>query len=270
MVKKLLVLMAASAIVSVVCFTVLGMMGGFQAIHRGSWGAWGGWAEDGRDLGPDITRDLAYAGSERLDIGYPAEITYTQGDQPKFTVTGPQRLIDALRLNDGDLTTDNGPRFHWNRRHNSRLRIEITAPNLHEFHLSGAQKLTIRNYDQDELRIEGSGAADVDGQGKARRLDAHISGAGNLELTDLSVDDADVSISGAGDASVDARKMAEVSISGAGHVRLKCRPPQVIRHISGFGSVDDGPSCSAPTPPASPTPPDSSAPPAAPAAKSKV
>ena len=106
MVKKLLVLMAASAIVSIVCFSVLGMMGGFDAINRGPWGNWGPWNNGnggryGRDVGPEITRDLAYAGSDQLSIGYPAEITYTQGDQPKFTVTGPQYLLDQLRLENG-------------------------------------------------------------------------------------------------------------------------------------------------------------------------
>src|SRR6185312_3440231 len=169
MIKNLLVLLAASAIISFACITVLGMIGGFAAFSQAgpwNWGPWGD-VSDGRDAGPDITRDLAYSGSTRLNIYYPAEITYTQGDQTKFTVTGPQYLLDQLRLDDGELTVD-GPRFgrrqhfRWGR-NNGRLRIEITGPNLHDFQLSGAQRLTLRNYDQDELTIEGSGAADVNG-----------------------------------------------------------------------------------------------------------
>src|SRR4051794_13502087 len=98
MVKKLLVLMAAGAIVSLVCFSLLGMIGGRRALSGGGpwrFGPWGDWRE-GRDPGPEASRDLAYAGSPRLDVYYPAEITYTQGDQPRFTVTGPQRLLDQL------------------------------------------------------------------------------------------------------------------------------------------------------------------------------
>jgi hypothetical protein len=280
MIKKLLVVMAASAIVCFACLTVLGMMGGFQAINNAPWnfGPWGDW-NDGRDPGPDTTRDLAYNGSSRLDIYYPAEITYTQGDQPKFTVTGPQRLLDALHLNDGELTNDNGPRYRWNRRRgNGRLRIEITAPSLHEFHLSGAQRLSIKNYDQDELRIYGSGAADIEGQGKAQRLEVDISGAGHLDLDRLPVDDARVNISGAGDASLDARRSSEVTLSGAGHIDFKCRPSDSHDHKSGFGSIDYGPDCASVPPPAAPAPPASPAPPAtppapatpAPPAKSKV
>jgi hypothetical protein len=283
MIKKLLVVMAASAIVCIVCVSVLGMMGGFQALNNGPWnfGPWNDW-RDGRDPGPETTRDLAYNGSTQLDIYYPAEITYTQGDQPKFTVTGPQYLLDDLRLDDGELTVGNGPgyrgrrpRFRWNGRYNGgRLRIEITAPNLHEFHLSGAQQLRLHNFNQDTLVLQASGAADVEGQGKARRLEARISGAGDLKLDELTVDDAEVTITGAGDVRVDARKSSQVQMSGAGDVHLKCRPPQADVHKSGFGDVSYGPDCS--TLPAEPPPPASSAPPAAPAtpaappAKSKV
>jgi hypothetical protein len=273
MVKKLLVVMAASAVIAFACITILGMIGGFNG---GPWGfgpgPWGPWPDGRRDNGPDASRDLAYSGSSRLDIYYPAEITYTQGDQPKFTVTGPQFVLDQLRLEDGELTVDgsgfrrNRNGFRWNGRNynGGRLRIEITAPNLHEFHLSGAQKLTIKNYDQDELRIEGSGAADIDGEGRARSLDVNISGAGHLDLERLPVDDARVTISGAGDANLDARRSSDVQLSGAGHVDFKCRPADSHGHTSGFGSIDYGSDCSSLPPPAAPAPPASSEAPAAP------
>ena len=122
MVKKLLVLMAASAIVSLVCFTVLNMMGGFGAINRGPMGNWGPWADwgdrrgDGRNNpGPEITRDLAYAGSDQLSIGYPAEITVTQGPQARFTVTGPQYILDQPRWPQPSHITVPFSRRSWSR-----------------------------------------------------------------------------------------------------------------------------------------------------------
>jgi hypothetical protein len=281
MVKKLLVVMAASAVVAFVCITVLGMVGGLQSLNTGPWnfGPWGDWRDGGREAGQESTRELAYNGSSQLNIYYPAEITYTQGHQPRFTVTGPQSVLDNLRLQDGELTSENGPRRRWNRRNNyGRLRIEITGPNLHEFHLAGAQKLTLRNYNQDELRIYGSGAADIEGQGRAQRLEVDISGAGHLDLEQLPVDDARVTISGAGAASLDARRSSNVSLSGAGHVQFKCRPEQAHASTSGFGSVDYGSDCaSLPAPPAASSEPAAPAAPAepakpapAPAPKSKV
>jgi hypothetical protein len=286
MIKKLLVLMAASAIISVACVTVLGMMGGFRTMNEPpwNWGPWGPWGNGGdgnyrRDAGPETTRDLAYSGSDRLDIGYPAEITVTQGPQARFTVTGPQYVLDQLRLEDGGrVIWDGWGQRGWGRRFRGRLHIDIVSPNLHEFYLSGAQQLRLKNFDQDTLVVQASGAADVEGEGKARRLEARITGAGDLKLDELVVEDAEVMISGAGDARIDARRSARVQISGAGDVSFKCRPAmQPDVHKSGFGDVHFGPDCATlPAPPAAsseapaPAEPVPAKPAPAPPAKSKV
>jgi hypothetical protein len=280
MIKKLLVVFISAALISMVCFTLLGVMGGFPSNlngppwGNGDWGWRGGRHGEWNPGGPVASRNLTYSGGYQLDINYPAEITVTQGAQPRFTVTGPQGLIDQLTLEDGALSGPHGPRWNWGWNHapreDRRLRIDIVTPDTHEFHLNGTQKLTLHGYDQDSLALYISGAADVGGDGKAKRLNAYISGAGHLDLEQLAVDDAHVSISGAGDASLNARNSADVSISGAGHVEFKCRPEGGLsQHISGFGSVDEGPNCSASPPPAASSTPAPAEPQAA-APKSKV
>lgn len=275
MIKKLLVVFAAAALISMACFTILGVIGGFPP----AWGPGGPpWLDRNRaDAGPQITRNLPFTGADRLQIGYPAEITVTQGAEPRFTVTGPKDVLDRLQLEGGAVIWNGRGRRGWRwgpwgRRGDGRLHIDIVSPAMHEFDLSGAQKLTLRNFDQDSLRLTASGAADVEGQGRAKRLEAHVSGAGHLDLEDLSVDDAEVSISGAGDVNIDARHSAEASISGAGHVHLRCRPQQgLYPHISGFGSIDDGgSSCASEPPPGSSAAPTAPAAPAQPAPKSNV
>lgn len=240
MTKQLLILVAGGALVCFVSFSLLNIVGGFHGPPWRHGMVWSGTWDD-RAVGPDVTRDLPWTGGDRLDIGYPAEITFTQGPQAKFTVTGPKGLVDVLRM-DGDALdtpddTDDFPFFMHHHSHR-RLKITITGPSLHEFHMSGAEKLTLVNFDQDSLILHCSGAADVRGQGKAKRLEAHVSGAGHLDLGDLPIDDAEVSFSGAGDATLDPKTSAEISISGAGHVKLKTKPANLQTHISGFGSVE--------------------------------
>jgi hypothetical protein len=246
------------------------MMGGFPPKGFGDRfgnGFGDGWGGGDRDPGPQVTRTLSYSGSDRLEIAYPAEITVTQGPTPSFTVTGPQHIVDDLQLNDGVLEGQYG-RYRNGRGYSGRLTITVVTPNTREFHLAGAEKLVIRNYDQDNLILHAAGAVNVDAQGKARRLEAHIAGAGHLDMDQLTVDDASISIAGAGDASLDARRSSDVSIAGAGHVQLKCRPAHTDMHGSPFGHVDYGPDCaSVPPSPASPATPAS---PAASAAKSTV
>lgn len=273
MIKTLLIVLAAAAVISMACFTVLGLMGGFPpaGFAGNGWGQnWGGRSWNAG--GPQVTRNLPYAGGYRLEVNYPAEITVTQGAQPRFTVTGPQGLVDQMSVQNGVIDGPRGPNWNWNwgpgRPNQEPLRIDIVTPDTREFHLSGTQKLTLRGYDQDSLLLDISGAAEVDGQGRTGRLESHISGAGHLELGQLTAQDAVVTISGAGEADLDARRSSDVSLSGAGHIQLKCRPESTQSQKSGFGDVEYGPSCSELTPPAP-----SSSPPAAPdtpAAKSKV
>jgi hypothetical protein len=267
MTKKLLVVFAAAGLISMVCFSLLGILGGFPHGHGWDGAPWrgGGWDRDwsnhGRDSGPEITRNLPFTGSDQLEISYPAEITVTQGPQAKFTVTGPKSLLDQLTLEDGVLSGPSGRHFQWNHNYHGRLKIDIVSPNTHKFQLAGAAKLMLKGYDQDSLILNLAGATDVEGQGKAKRLEAHIAGAGHLDLSQLPVDEAEVSIAGVADADIDPHVSANVSIAGAGHVRLRTRPPSVSSHIFGPGSIDEGP-----TPPVSPTPPTPPAP-AAPATK---
>lgn len=252
MIKKLLVVVAGAGLISLACFSALHALGGFpHRLDRGTWtdGGWGGpWRHASRDLGTEATRNLPFAGSDRLEIAFPAEVTYTQGDQPRFTVIGPQGLLDQLTLENGVLRSPNHGRRRWgDGGWGGRLRIDIVSPRTHEFRFAGANRFSLKNYDQDRLEIHSAGAADIDGQGKTAHLDVRFAGAGHLDLSQMTVQDAVVTIAGAGDASLDVRQSAEVSISGAGHVRLKCRPPSLSSHIAGFGSVD-APSCASPAP----------------------
>jgi hypothetical protein len=262
MIKKLLVVFAAAGLISMACFTFLSILGGFPHGHGWDGAPWdgGNWNGDrsghGRDAGPEISRNLPFTGSDQLEIHYPAEITVTQGPQARFTVTGPQRLLDQLKLDDGVLSGPYERHFQWNHGYSGHLKIDIVSPNTHRFQLAGAEKLTLKGYDQDSLILNLAGATDVEGQGKAKRLEAHIAGAGHLDLAQLSVDEAEVSIAGVADADIDPHVSANVSIAGPGHVRLRTRPPSVSSHIFGPGSIDEGPNpAPTPTPPTPPAPP---------------
>jgi hypothetical protein len=234
MTRTLLILVAAGAVVCVLSLSVLHAIGGLNPLHKHFKIDFD---DDGHGSSADstvITRDMAWPGGDSLHISVPATVNYTQGPQVKFTVSGPKAVIDSLRMDDGDLVKADGA--HW--RHDGHLTVTVTSPSTHDFELSGAQEMTIKNYDQDSLDLHIAGAAQVTGEGRAKRLDAHIAGAGQINLGQMPVDDATVSISGAGDATLDPKVSADIDISGAGHVDLKTKPPTLHTHIAGFGTVD--------------------------------
>lgn len=222
--RKLLIIVAAGAAVSVVSFALLHQLGGLH------------WTSDSKP-GPQVTRDFPWTGSESLHIDNSAAmVTYIQGPTPKFTVTGPAKRVDGLSLS-GDTLTGSNIIHTFGDDHDQEIHIAVTSPNTHRFFLSGAETMILTNYDQDSLEIHLSGAGHIRGVGKAKHLIADLSGAGNLDLAQLPVDDAKVDISGAGNATLDPKIAADVSISGAGHIGLLSKPASLKTRISGFGAI---------------------------------
>jgi len=197
-----------------------------------------------------VTSALTWPGGDRLAIDLPGEVTYTQGATASVTVSGPQSLVNRVRIDGGRLYLATGPepeesihlRFDHGRLDatgpDTQLRVAITAPTVTSFAVSGSSGLSVHDYDQPALDIalNGSGAVDVDGHTAALKLDQ--AGSGAVDLTSLEARDADVSLSGSGDAEIHATGKAQVGISGSGTVALTAKPASLTTSISGSGTVN--------------------------------
>lgn len=99
---------------------------------------------------------------------------------------------------------------------------------------SGAIALTDIAATTVDVQISGSGAIDV--AGVADRLDATVTGSGDLGAEELVVDDAEVTVSGSGSALVNATATLDVSLTGSGDVEY-VGDPSVTVESSGSGDV---------------------------------
>lgn len=200
---------------------------------------------------PDVTRTLAWAGSDRLQIEVPYDVIYAQGDVAGVVITGPKDLADRVRIagdrlaidDDGDDHSERGY-IRWSGdgirvwRAGDRLKITVTAPAVTSFDLVSSADLSIRDYDQPRLNLTLSGSGDVTARGSTRAIQLDVSGSGDADLAALATADADVRVSGSGDVRVGPTGKATIEISGSGDVDLTRRPSQVSRTLSGSGDVD--------------------------------
>jgi len=200
---------------------------------------------------PTANATLTWPGGDRLAIDLPGHVVYTQGPKASVTVTGPQRLVDRVRIEDGRLYLAPGPdtsaAIHLSLDHHGRfdatgpdtnLRVTVIAPSVTTFAVSGDGDLSVHDYDQPALDIalNGSRAVEVDGRAGTLKLDQ--AGSGAVDLTSLKAQDADVNISGSGNAEVHASGKAQVGISGSGTVALVSKPASLTTSISGSGTVN--------------------------------
>lgn len=222
-----------------------------------------------------IDRTLTWSGDDELRISVPAEVTFTDAAETKVEAHGPAWLVNQLEMEDGRIRAGRRIR-HYD---GEKLRLTITAPNVHDFEVNGAAKMTLKDLDATDLSVKVNGAGEVtlenvkslslslvvNGAGEVKvsgesdTVKLKINGAGEGDLSALKVRNADVSISGLGEITVAPTEEAEVSIAGAGEVKLLTRPTRLRTHIAGAGNVsqpdeDEAPSAAPKAPPPKKTP----------------
>lgn len=255
MIRVLVMIAVAGFLVSVVSLSSAVAIGGPDFITDGFWHMSNGhfgwsWDDDdgdrggdrhGRDGGAQGTREIAWSGGDSLDVEVPAEVSYTQAPGAgKLTVTGPQRTIDDLVVEDGHLRFAHGHRHHhWG----GDLTVVMTAPAVTRFNIDGSGRLAIEGYKQDRLAIDITGDAEVSAKGEAKSLGLDVSGSGVSDLSGLKVADAAVNMQGSGQATIAPTGSANIDISGSGEVTLLTHPARMESNVSGSGAIhqrDDG------------------------------
>jgi hypothetical protein len=263
MIRNLTIVAVATFVLCVGCFAGAFALGGRDIVQHG-WSFPADWNIDVSDdndhvrIGPGSThvesgetstRQIAWSGSDALQVDVPAEVIFTQaaaGAGASVKVTGPKRLVDrvilengrlALRDDDGDGSiTIHGRGFHVS--HDSdQLSVEIVAPGVRSFALNGSGDLYVKAYDQPDLVLEVNGSGNVDAQGKANKVELRVSGSGEADLRGLDTGDAKIALAGSGEAHVAPHGATQVDVAGSGDVYLTSKPSVLSSNVAGSGEV---------------------------------
>ncbi|HWY61151.1 MAG TPA: DUF2807 domain-containing protein [Rhizomicrobium sp.] len=221
-------------------------------------------------------REWAWDGGDRLAVGVPAVVHYSEKGAPRVVINGPEDVLRQVRFGDGVIASDED--LFWARRQTQEpLDITVSGVALNEFVVSGSGRLLLGKLARDHLAviISGSGSASMDGAtvhdaklvisgsgkadlgalqaghvmaqisgsgslsgaGHADDIDLKISGAGDAHFGALSTTSAEVDISGSGKAEIAPRDEAQIRITGSGTVRMDTKPAKLETTIRGSGHV---------------------------------
>ena len=183
-------------------------------------------AQSGKET---ITREIPWDGSEALTLDVPAEVRFVQTPGPgKVVVTGPRRSVETFEVAGGvlrDRTLRTG----------RQLRIIVQAPKVTRFSVKGGDKLVIEAFDQDELKIEATGRADIKATGRTETIRLNLRGFGWADLSQVQAKGAEITLSGSRKAIIAPELWAK--LSGNGSVVLLTRPEKVTQELWGAGRV---------------------------------
>jgi len=191
----------------------------------------------GSSTGPLQTEQRQVGEFHQVELRGAADLTVVVGPQTSLSINAdPTRLKDLkTEVREGRLVIDEERGWNWF--NHGKLEIRLTTPSLDGLILNGAGDATVSGVKGEMLVLEINGAGDLTASGETARLDAHIKGAGDMDLSQLAARDAKVSINGAGDLSVRASGALEATINGAGNISYAGNPQPVKTRINGAGSI---------------------------------
>jgi acetamidase/formamidase len=186
------------------------------------------------------------------------DVYVTQGAVQPVKIETDENLLQYVEvIQEGDrIEIRSRPGF--NLRPTNGIKAYLTAAVYNKIDVSGACNITGQNKinNTEPLRLEVSGAGDINMELNAPAVTAEVSGAGSvnlkgetkdfkLQLTgagkghcfELLSENTKVDIAGAGDAEVYASVKLDAQVSGAGDVKYKGAATNVNQHVSGAGSV---------------------------------
>ena len=191
----------------------------------------------------------------KIDISGGYEVIINQGDIERVEIEIDENLIEFIKTKVKKKTLFIDSKKNFGR--TKAMKIYITVVNLTDINVNGAIKLTNKGfYKGKKLKIEVSGAADIDLdlavnelkmemsgasettlKGLSINFDMEISGAGELNAEKFKTQHTKIDISGAGEATVYAKKTLDIKVSGAGSIKYKGKPT-ITKKISGAGSIN--------------------------------
>jgi hypothetical protein len=184
-----------------------------------------------------ITEERPVSRFTGIDFSTFGKVTITQGASESLTITGSDNVVPLVISSISNDTLILRTKENINILSLSTdnvLTFEIIVKDLAQLTNSGAGQLNMEQLTTDSLEVTVSGMGDISLAGKAHTAKIDISGAGSVKAPDLRISEADITISGVGTAEIWVTDQLTGDISGAGIVRYYGFP-QVDTDTTGLG-----------------------------------
>ncbi len=181
---------------------------------------------DSEKWGPVVTRDIEVGNFANVTTLGAVKIVFTQDSVCSLRVEGNEKAIDEynIEVENGELNVRHKSSKGKVDKNTPRMTLYLTAPSLSEIYVEGAGDL---NLEGDIVQTEA--------------MTVNISGAGDLDIDNLTCERFDIQISGAGDADIDrltCEGNVEIEVKGVGDVDANVKCGDLALRISGAGDAE--------------------------------
>lgn len=191
--------------------------------------------------GPTVTQTRTVTNFTSVSLSLPALMYVTQEQDYKFTIEAQRNILNIIQtsVTAGDLRIKfaNGKNIGSH----DKIIIRVSAPVFNGLIVSGTGDISGTNALQTSslrLALSGAGSIILPQVEVAGKLDAYISGSGNMQVNNGVADEGSLNISGSGSHEMlgVTFKNMDARISGSGNIKATVTGDLDV-HISGSGSV---------------------------------
>ena len=183
--------------------------------------------------GDKVTREFQLTGFDKISVSGVFEVSAKAGGAYSVVLTGPAKEMDVVSasVRGHELMLSNKKNKQRGRR--DSIYAEVRAPRLTGVSVSGVAEAEIEDVEADVFTARLSGVGEVTISGECGKLDAKVSGVGELDAEELKCREVEVTVSGVGSADVYAAEAVDARVSGMGDITVSGSPEQV-RKSGGF------------------------------------
>jgi hypothetical protein len=193
--------------------------------------------DDGVSASEPRIVDLAWRGSDAVEVNIPARVHYQPGPNAQASVSGDADLVGHVRMRDGTIEWDTIVNCYPA----DDLVVRLTGPAVPAWTLNGSGALDLSDIKQDALRITMHGSGTVTASGEAHEASLDVAGSGRADLGRLVTQQANARIRGSAEVDLAPREDADISIAGSAVVRLHGAVARIRSHVSGSGQIKQVP-----------------------------
>ena len=215
------------------------------------------WGKRIKGNGNIKTEDHSVGSFKNVEVSGAIDLYVAQGDTKPVKIETDENLLQYIEVvQEGDRIVIKS-KAGVNLRPTNKIKVYVTSPVYNDIDVSGASNINgvakIVNTENMKLDVSGAGdinmdvnapaiSAEVSGagavnlKGETKTFDLTLTGAGKAHCYELLSENTKVDISGAGDADVYASVKLNAEVSGAGSVTYKGGGTS-NSHVSGAGSV---------------------------------
>jgi hypothetical protein len=211
--------------------------------------------------GEEIKEKKALTGVTRLQVDGVFNLTISQSDEESIEVEGDEAMVNKLLIDqEGEfLSLKMEENIEDGFFDNKNLKIHISIKDLKEFNYEGVGNVkTMGLFKVADLKLVGNGVGNLELELDAQEIDADFdmvgniklrgkasraifinNGIGNLDASELIVQNIDVNSSGIGNVEVNCVGDLSLVVNGIGKVSYTVNPRVIKKEVSGIGKVEE-------------------------------